>query len=76
MMALAVEEAKKAGEKAEIPIGAIIVDAEGVILSQTHNQTITLRDPTAHAEILALRGKRAPEPAPVYVQPSSIPVPR
>jgi tRNA(adenine34) deaminase len=55
MMALAVEEAKKAGQKAEIPIGAVIIDAGGGILSQTHNQTITLQDPTAHAEILALR---------------------
>ena len=54
MMALAVEEAKKAGEKAEIPIGAVIVDAGGGILSQTHNQTITLRDPTAHAEMIAI----------------------
>jgi tRNA(adenine34) deaminase len=55
MMALAVMEAKKAGEKSEIPIGAVMVDADGIIVAQTHNQTITLQDPTAHAEILALR---------------------
>lgn len=55
MMTLAIEEAKKAGAKAEVPIGAAIIDAGGDILAQTHNQTITLHDPTAHAEILALR---------------------
>ncbi|MFH0726946.1 MAG: tRNA adenosine(34) deaminase TadA [Pseudomonadota bacterium] len=55
MMALAIEEAKKAGAKAEIPIGAVVIDAGGNILAKTHNQTITLQDPTAHAEILALR---------------------
>lgn len=54
-MALAVAEAEKAWEKAEIPIGAVMVDAGGEILAQTHNQTITLQDPTAHAEMLALR---------------------
>jgi tRNA(adenine34) deaminase len=55
MMALAIAEAKKAGEKAEVPVGAVMVDADGTIVAQTHNQTITLQDPTAHAEILALR---------------------
>ena len=54
-MKLAIKEAKKAGQKAEVPIGAVLVDESGDILALSHNQTITLADPTAHAEILALR---------------------
>lgn len=54
-MQLALEEAKKAGQKGEVPIGAILVANAGDILSRSHNQTISLLDPTAHAEILALR---------------------
>lgn len=54
-MSLAIEEAKKAGQKAEVPVGAVLVAESGDILSLAHNQPITLADPTAHAEILALR---------------------
>jgi len=54
-MQLAIEEAKKAGQKAEVPIGAVLVAESGDLLSRSHNQTISLADPTAHAEILALR---------------------
>jgi tRNA(adenine34) deaminase len=54
-MELALAEAKKAEQKAEVPIGAVLVAESGDILAATHNQTITLSDPTAHAEILALR---------------------
>jgi len=54
-MKLAIKEAKKAGQKAEVPIGAVLVAESGDILSLSHNQAITLADPTAHAEILALR---------------------
>jgi tRNA(adenine34) deaminase len=54
-MKLAIEEAKKAGQKAEVPVGAVLVAESGEILSLSHNQVITLADPTAHAEILALR---------------------
>jgi tRNA(adenine34) deaminase len=54
-MKLALAEAKKAGQKAEVPIGAVLVAENGEILASTHNQTISLTDPTAHAEILALR---------------------
>ena len=54
-MALALSEAKKAGQMGEVPIGAILTSNDGVILSATHNRTIDLVDPTAHAEILALR---------------------
>ncbi len=48
-------EAKKAGQMGEVPIGAILVSEDGKILSSTHNRTIDMADPTAHAEILALR---------------------
>ena len=54
-MKLAIEEAKKAGQKAEVPVGAVLVAESGDILSLSHNQVITLADPTAHAEILVLR---------------------
>ncbi len=55
IMKLALSEAEKAGKKAEVPIGAVLLSEAGDILAATHNQTITLADPTAHAEILALR---------------------
>ena len=54
-MKLALSEAKKAAEKAEVPIGAVLVSQHGEIMAASHNQPISLNDPTAHAEILALR---------------------
>jgi len=54
-MQLALKEAEKAGQKSEVPIGAVILDKNGNILSRAYNQTIELADPTAHAEILAMR---------------------
>lgn len=54
-MALALEEAKKAGQIGEVPVGAVLVAQNGDILAAAYNQTINLADPTAHAEILALR---------------------
>ena len=54
-MELALEEAKKAGQMGEVPIGAILVSDSGAVLSAAHNRTVKLVDPTAHAEILALR---------------------
>ena len=54
-MQLALKEAKKAGQKDEVPIGAVLVAESGDILASSHNQTISLLDPTAHAEIIALR---------------------
>ncbi|EFK11227.1 cytidine and deoxycytidylate deaminase zinc-binding region [delta proteobacterium NaphS2] len=55
MMAQALLEAKKAYSKGEVPVGAVLADAQGYILSRAHNQPISLCDPTAHAEILAIR---------------------
>jgi tRNA(adenine34) deaminase len=54
-MGQALEEARQAGRQGEVPVGAVLVSAEGAVLAKAHNQTITLSDPTAHAEILALR---------------------
>jgi tRNA(adenine34) deaminase len=54
-MALALQEAKKAGQMDEVPIGAVLVSDSGDLLSVSHNRTIASADPTAHAEILALR---------------------
>ena len=54
-MELALQEAKKAGQIGEVPVGAVLVSENGEILSAAHNLTIKLVDPTAHAEILAIR---------------------
>ncbi len=52
-MRMALREAERAAESGEVPCGAIIVK-DGVILGKAHNQTELLKDPTAHAEILAI----------------------
>jgi tRNA(adenine34) deaminase len=52
-MQLALQEAQKAYDKGEIPIGAILV-VQDKIIAKAHNQTELLQDTTAHAEILAL----------------------
>ena len=54
-MELALQEAKKAEQIGEVPVGAILVSENEEILAAAHNLTIQLVDPTAHAEILALR---------------------
>ena len=55
-MRLALEEAKKAEERDEVPIGAVLVDLETKeILASAGNTTRELNDPSAHAEILAIR---------------------
>ena len=53
-MELALEEAKQAAERDEVPIGAVIVK-DGKVISSAGNRTIELGDVTAHAEILAIR---------------------
>ena len=53
-MALALDEAAAAERAGEVPIGAVLV-AGGRACARAHNRTIADRDPTAHAEILALR---------------------
>ncbi|UCF94483.1 MAG: tRNA adenosine(34) deaminase TadA [Desulfobacterales bacterium] len=58
-MQLALSEAEKAGQIAEVPVGAVLVAENGEILASDHNQTIKKRDPTAHAEVLVIRGAAA-----------------
>lgn len=53
-MNAAIEEAKKACAMGEIPIGAVIVK-DNKIISRAHNETESLKDPTAHAEMTAIR---------------------
>jgi len=56
LMEEALLEARKGLEKGEVPVGAILAGPEGEVLARGYNQPISLNDPTAHAEILALRG--------------------
>jgi tRNA(adenine34) deaminase len=53
-MRIALEEAVRAGQQGEVPVGAILIKGDRV-LARDHNRCIELNDPTAHAEILALR---------------------
>ena len=54
-MQIALDEAKAAGSRGEIPVGAAVVSSEGVLISRSGNQTRALSDPSAHAEMLAIR---------------------
>jgi tRNA(adenine34) deaminase len=55
-MRIALAEAQAAADLGETPVGAVIIDpATGEVVARAHNQPIGLHDPTAHAEILALR---------------------
>lgn len=55
-MRLAMEEAEAAGGRGEVPVGAVVVEGEtGRVLARAGNQTEGLADPTAHAEMLAIR---------------------
>lgn len=56
LMGLALEQGRLAAERdAEVPVGAVLVDADGQVLGASGNRTIIDHDPTAHAEIVALR---------------------
>ena len=54
-MSLAVDEAREAGRKGEVPVGAVVVAEDGAVLSSAHNLRESAADSTAHAEILAIR---------------------
>jgi len=55
-MALALTEARKAADRGEVPIGAVLVDSEtGEVLAADGNRTVALSDPTAHAEVQVIR---------------------
>ncbi len=54
-MTIALERAAEAAAAGEIPIGAVVLDASGEVLASARNRREELADPTAHAEVLALR---------------------
>jgi len=53
-MAAALEEARKAASSGEVPVGAVLL-RDGAVVARAHNQSVSRRDPTAHAELLALQ---------------------
>ncbi len=55
LMELALAEARAGAKAGEIPVGALVCDMQGTILAAAHNASIKENDPTAHAEIAALR---------------------
>ena len=54
-MQMAIDQAEAAAQQGEVPVGAVLVGPKGEVLAKTRNQMRTLQDPTAHAEILAIR---------------------
>jgi tRNA(Arg) A34 adenosine deaminase TadA len=54
-MRIALDEAREALRRGEVPVGAVITTETGVILAQARNRSLELNDPTAHAELLAIR---------------------
>ena len=55
LMKQALSEAEKGSSAGEVPVGAVLASPEGQIVAKAYNQPIALGDPTAHAEILAIR---------------------
>ena len=51
----AIAQAQAASARGEVPVGAVIVNAQGDIIARSGNAPISIADPTAHAEILAIR---------------------
>jgi tRNA(Arg) A34 adenosine deaminase TadA len=58
-IALALAEAKAAGERGEVPVGAVLIGADGALLAQDGNRIVERHDPTAHAEVLVMRAGAA-----------------
>ena len=54
-IALALEEAKSAAQRGEVPVGAVLLSADGALLAKDGNRILELKDPTAHAEMLVMR---------------------
>ncbi|MGR3662806.1 MAG: nucleoside deaminase [Paracoccaceae bacterium] len=54
-MQIALAEAREAAMRDEVPVGAVVISLEGRVLAQAGNRTREMHDPTAHAEILAIR---------------------
>jgi tRNA(adenine34) deaminase len=64
-MALALAEAERAGARGEVPVGAVMIEVgTGAVLASAGNRVEELRDPTAHAEMLALRAAAERQGAP------------
>jgi tRNA(adenine34) deaminase len=57
-MDMALAEARAAGEAGEVPVGCVVV-CEGAVVARAGNRTLTERDPTAHAELVAIRAAAA-----------------
>ncbi len=58
-MTLALDEARAAAARGEVPVGAVVLDARGAVLASAGNRTEELADAAAHAELLALRAAAA-----------------
>jgi len=54
-MIIAFAEAEAAAARGEVPVGAVVADKAGNIIARAGNRTLELKDPTAHAEMLAIR---------------------
>ena len=54
-IALALEEAKSAAARGEVPVGAVLLAPDGALLARDGNRILELKDPTAHAEMLVMR---------------------
>ncbi|EFF91896.1 MULTISPECIES: tRNA adenosine(34) deaminase TadA [Streptomyces] len=54
-MRLALAEARRAVEGGDVPVGAVVLSADGAVLGAGHNEREATGDPTAHAEVLAIR---------------------
>jgi tRNA(adenine34) deaminase len=60
LMEMALDEARAAAEHGDVPIGAVVVDGTtGAVVARRHNEREAAHDPTAHAEVLALRDAAA-----------------
>jgi tRNA(adenine34) deaminase len=58
-MAIALDEARLAAEAGDVPVGCVVLGPDGGLLARRHNEREADQDPTAHAEILALRDAAA-----------------
>jgi tRNA(adenine34) deaminase len=58
-MEIALDEARAAAGRGEVPVGAVVVDGAGAVLARAGNEVEARHDPTAHAEMLALRAAAA-----------------